>query len=381
MGIKMNLVAEKIERHRAFLHRQNADRPLFGCVYGWENVNRYTGDPAGFFPAGEVHFDDISCERFRPMYRSYAGKLDDSDDWLATLEPLPFFPWCEAAAGCAVKYTGKNFWSSRTIDDLSDERLAELVHRFRDRLKSLRESLTDRIEKPPRAAATWPEKYGDFIDYLTEYFGDRHPIGQTILRGPLDIAAAVMGEEAMILQMFQQPSLMTEFLELAGELFMLFIDVQTRYMHSFAGGFVIGTYYVWTPARNIRMQEDAMALLSPDMYRRFAHPVDCAIAAAAGWTLFHIHAAGLHHLDALLLNDGINIFQVSKDEGVELSAILPQLLKIQRAQKCLLLKGRLNRDDLHLIKSNLHPAGLGLQAVVLDENEAEEMRLFIDVNY
>jgi hypothetical protein len=374
----MQELEQKIERHRQFLERRNSVRPLLGAIRGWENVARYTRDPNTFFPAGPVEPSEIDFPHFLPMYQEYAATLDAADDLLRSLEPLPFFPWAEAALGCPIHYSGKNFWSAPIIT-AAPAAPEELMERMRLLGASLpaRDFSSSRPARKPSAPAAadplaWLDRYGGFLHALGRHFGDCIPVGQSILRGPLDLAAAAFGDENLLYQFYDRPALVREFLIIATDLFLSFIEIQQRHTPPFAGGQVIGTYYIWTPGRSLRLQEDAMALLSPDLYHEFVHPHDCAIAAAAEYSLFHLHATGLHSLSFLLQNSGIHILQVSKDEGVELRAILPQLRKIQEAGKCLLLKGRFSHADWDLVKQELDPRGLCLQAVVLDESEANE---------
>jgi hypothetical protein len=229
------------------------------------------------------------------------------------------------------------------------------------------------MQRIPEQSESWLEKYGEFLDFLIKHFGDRYPIGQSILRGPLDMAAAAFGDENLLYQFFDQPELVKEFLAIGTEIFLSFIDVQNQKLQPLNDGYVIGTYYIWTPGKNIRLQEDAMALLSPDLYQEFVYPLDCQIASSAVYTLFHLHATGLHLLDFMLQNEGIKIVQVSKDEGVPLEKILPSLQQIHEAEKCLLLKGRFTVDELQLIKSNINNQGLCIQAVVLNTENTKEI--------
>jgi len=348
----------KIKRHQTFLQRESVDRPLIGCIRGWENLSRYKKDTESFFPIGDAQIDDLFYERFLPMYQAYAMTLDAPDDMFRSLEPLPFFPWTEAAIGCPIKYTGKNFWSLPLIDFKSE---------------SDSKKLHDMMQRIPEQSQPWLEKYGEFLDFLIDHFGDHYPIGQSILRGPLDMAAAAFGDENLLYQFFDQPDLVKKFLTAATDVFLSFIDIQNQRLLPFDDGYIIGTYYIWTPEKNIRLQEDAMAMLSPELYRQFVHPVDCQIASSTDYTLFHLHATGLHLLDFILQNEGIKIVQVSKDEGVRLENILVQLQKIQTTKKCLLLKGRFTHDELQLIKRSLDFRGLCVQWVVLNDNEAKEV--------
>lgn len=414
-------IEAKIERHRAFLERSRTDRPLVGCIQGWENISRYVQDTEAFWPEGKVKLKDFSSGRFLPMYRSYAATLDETDDLFRTLEPFPFFPWTEAAIGCPVMYTGKNFWSSPVEELKTDhgfERWIEKVHaKFMSRgsgqvglnkgetipgsgkqdlnnpepasdyvQKDLNKLGTDPgsghidVNEPvftehsglPHIFSQWSAVYGDLLDALGKEFGERYPTGQSILRGPLDMASAVFGEERMIYLFFDRPQLMKAFLEIARKIFLHFTGIHQDRARLFHNGYVIGSYYLWTPGPCLRLQEDAMALLSPDIYREFVHPIDSGIASKAEFTLFHLHSTGMHLLDILLENRDLRILQVSKDEGVELKAILPQLKKIQEAGRCLVLKGRLNREEADLLKKNLDFRGLCVQAVVRDQTESND---------
>jgi len=369
---------EKIERHRAFLEREKTDRPLVGLIRGWENLSRYVSDTETFFPKGNVAIGDISCDRFITMYQNYVNMIDDADDLFVTLEPLPFFPWTEAAMGCPVRYTGKNFWASPIEQIMANneyEKWDEVI--FDENVPDSGEIDFEKtgevldLSGIPEKSKQWIAKYGEFLDSLCQNFAGNYPIGQSILRGPLDMAAAVFGDENMVYLFYDQPSLMKRFLTVATKIFLSFIEVQKDKTPAFEGGYVIGSYYIWTPGTCLRLQEDAMSLLSPELYRKFVHPCDCLIASAAEYSLFHLHSTGLHLLDFLLENEGIRIFQVSKDEGVDLETILPGLRKIQEADRCLIVKGRLNGEDLQVIKKELDFRGLCVQAVVSTPNESE----------
>ncbi len=388
-------IQAKIERHRAFLERSRMDRPLVGCIQGWENISRYVQDTEAFWPEGKVKLKDFSSGRFLPMYRSYAATLDEMDDLFRTLEPFPFFPWTEAAIGCPIKYTGKNFWSSPVDEVKTDQGLEKWIEKIQAKSISQGSGQADLnildtapgsghidVNEPvftehpglTHTCSRWSAVYGDLLDALGEEFRERYPTGQSILRGPLDLAAAVFGGERMIYLFFDRPELMKAFLGIAEGIFLHFTGIHQERTHLFHNGYVIGSYYLWTPGQCLRLQEDAMALLSPDLYREFVHPVDSRIASSAEFTLFHLHSTGMHLLDLLLENRDLRILQVSKDEGVELKPILPQLKKIQEAGRCLVLKGRMNREELDLLKKNLNFRGLCVQAVVRDQKESDDLR-------
>ena len=49
----------------------------------------------------------------------------------------------------------------------------------------------------------------------------------------------------------------------------------------------------------------------------------------------------------------------------------PKCGKVQEVKKCLILKGRLNWEDLQVIKKNLDYRGLCIQSVVLNQKEID----------
>ena len=112
--------------------------------------------------------------------------------------------------------------------------------------------------------------------------------------------------------------------------------------------------------------------VTPGNIAGLPRPGNCKIASQADYTLFALHATGLHLLDILLGNRGIIILQVSKDEGVAPGRMLPDLKKIQTAGKYQLLKGRFSREEAGLIRKNLNAEGLCVQAVVTTHQEEED---------
>ena len=352
------------ELHRAFLEKRN-ESILLGCIHGWENLSKYVRHPESFMPKGPVSIEAITPDLLVPIYNN-KELLINPDDLIRTMEPLTFFPWTEAALGCPVEYTGKNFWSSPIEQAKTIEGRVIWVNTLKQ----------DTYRKQ---CQMWIDKYTEVVSGLVKHYEGKYPIGQPILRGPLDMAAATFGDEAMIYLFFDEPELMKEFLNLASNIFLRFVEIHTSLVPPYSEGSVLGSYYIWAPGRSMRLQEDAMALLSPDLYEEFGHPIDRKLASHADYTLFHLHATGLHLLDVLMKNDHLNIIQVSKDEGVELKPILSKLQRIQTSGKCLVIKGRFTNEEMHDLKACLDPKGLCIQGVVLDKAEANHfMEHFTD---
>ena len=351
-------LTKKIEKHKSFLELKEVNRPLRGCcIGGWENMSRYINETDRFLRKGSLYIEDIDAADFIDIYTRYADSLNYDDDFIRTIEPFQSIPWTESAIGCNMNYTGKNIWSE-PINYSIDEAYFKIINE--DENASIK-------------------KYGEFLDFLGVNFAGNYPIGQAILRGPLDMAAAAVGEQNMIYNMIDRPNEMKKFISLCADIFKSFLKVHSEKSPEFSGGRVIGQYYIWTPGTCARLQEDVMSLLSRDFYLDFAMECDLGIAKSVQYSLFHLHASAFFLLDFVLRNEGIKIIQVSKDEGnTKLSDMIEGLQKIQAAGKCLLLKGRFTKEDYDTIGKKLDKQGLCVQVVVDSVSEADEALKAID---
>jgi len=137
---------------------------------------------------------------------------------------------------------------------------------------------------------------------------------------------------------------------------------------------VIGQYELWSPGVPQRIQEDNVALYSPGFYRDFLKPLNVKLAKAVPYTLLHLHSSSLFLLDDFLDIPGVTVFQFSKDEGNRTwRDMLPELRRVQENERCLLIKGRLEPEDVVQLKQQLTPRGLCVEPVVDSVGEAKEM--------
>ncbi|MFZ2657979.1 MAG: hypothetical protein WAX69_23815 [Victivallales bacterium] len=343
---------EKIDLHKSFLELANPV-PLVGCcVGGWDQLSKYMDASGGVFKEGQLVPEDIDPSQFLPMYESYVKQTFCDDDLVHTVEPLPFIPWTEGAAGCPVYCSGSSIWSKPLpgfLDSFADGAALPLDRR-------------------------WLSLYGKFLEMLLEHFGGRYPVSQPILRGPSDILSAIVSETDMIYSFTDRRETVNSLIRKCTDVFLDFLALHYRVSRPFEGGFVIGQYYIWTPGTCIRLQEDAASILSPAIYEESIAPEDERIASVCDYTLMHMHASALFAVDAVLKNKRIQIIQLSKDDGnTTVDAMLPALRKIQHAGKALVLKGRLTSADIEVISRNLDPNGLCIQCVVGSQEEAREV--------
>ena len=348
-------VGTLIQKHRKFWAREN-DRPLVGFTIGagtdswsyWRD-NQAT---AALWGKAEIQPQDLDPAAFVEDQRKYleVSELVD-DDALRTAMPFASMPWIEAIAGCPVVSTEAHFSTKPLLSSPSE---------------------SGRISFDP--ANSWVRKYIEFLSVYNAAFGDEHPVGQSVLRGPSDLAGALLGVETALEGLLVEPAAMESLFERIGCLLETFLRHQMGHIPEFHGGHVIGQYEIWAPGTVQRIQEDGASLYSPALYRRFLKPLDTTLSAVAEYTLIHLHSPALRLIDEMLDIPGIRLFQVTKDEGpARLEGMMAGLKKVQAAGRCLIVKGRMNGEDIHALRRGLEPGGLCIQPVVNAIDEAGRM--------
>ena len=345
-------VADKIDRYLRFWNRTPVERPLIGfSVGGWFPFQHYRAmqpfrGRTGLGPQA------LQPEAFLADYEGIVARWEGvEDDMIRGISPLPFLPWLEAMLGCRVQVGEESVWAEEGGFEYAEF------------------GRIDFSENNP-----WRRKYLEFVRVLREHFGDRVPVGLPILRGTSDMVAALRGSERMVYDLYDRPQ---EFRQLGEACTGLLIEIM-RAQHAitgpFAGGYVIDALGIWAPDRLARLQEDASALFSPDLYVRLLQPHDRRAAEAFPCSLIHLHSSSLFLIDQILDVEALGCIQINKDVGeAAIPEMLPALQRVQARGRSLLVRGKLDLDDLALLRRHLSPTGLYLQVVV--ETAAEAARL------
>jgi hypothetical protein len=346
------------QRHLDFWEKKEVAYPLVGFTIGigidsWS----YWRDNAALeqvWGKGRIDPEDLDPEAFVEDQRAYLMRADTAgDDIPRTAMPLAAIPWMEAILGCPVVATEAHFASQPILEG---------VHDF--------ERVKFDTQNP------WVLKYREFIETYSRAFAGWHPIGQSVLRGPSDLVCALVGPEKSTLALLDEPEALKILLDRVTAALERFILLEREWIPPFEGGSVIGQYDLWAPGTTLRMQEDFSTLYSPSLYRAFLKPQDERLAGLAEYTLIHLHSTSLFLIEEFLSVEKIRVFQVTKDPGTAtLVKMMPALEKIQKAGRCLVLKGRFDQADLVFMKEKLSPVGLCVQPVV---DGAEEAKAALD---
>jgi hypothetical protein len=344
------------KRHMAFWQMAESHSPLLGFTIGggldsW-SYWQYNTAAQTLFKHETISTEHINPADFVEDQRRYLKSCAQFDDDICrTAIPLASIPWMEAILGCLVLSSGTSLKSKEFLDTPIS-------------LKPLEFDPTN----------TWIQKYLQFIDVYYQAFEDIYPIGQSVVRGPSDLACALLGAENATMALLVEPEAMHELLDYVTDQLEQFLRLQLQHLPSFHEGYVIGQYDIWAPRPVVRIQEDFSALYSPQLYDEFLRQLDERLAALAPYSLFHLHTSSLFLIDNILEVSTVKAFQVSKDAGIDtITDMLPGLQKIQKVGKPLIVKGAFNDEDLQLIEEYLSPSGLCLQPVVSNIKEAEQM--------
>ena len=119
------------------------------------------------------------------------GPVEAQGDLLCTVAPYARVPWVEAILGTPIRATIQG-GSMRTI--------------------AFVDTWEDWQERPAHRSEAW----FDLLKRLTEMHvarsGGRRAVAQTLMRGPCDLAEAVLGPELMCFSMYDNPASLRDFL-------------------------------------------------------------------------------------------------------------------------------------------------------------------------
>jgi len=268
------------------------------------------------------------------------GPLETVGDQFCHAAPYYPIPWVEAILGVPVRTTiqGGSMRARARINSW-EEWDNEAVHRSDD----------------------WFDLLKHIVDLLVERQGGQRAIVQCLMRGPSDLAEAVLGPELMCLSIYDHPTELRRFLEKVTAHFIEVLHAQLARIPAIHDGYV-NPFGIWSPGTVVRTQCDASAFLSAKHYAQWFLPYDVQICEAVDYSIIHLHSNSLHTVDAILEQERPHAIQVTLDlqpAGPPVADILPTLRKILSV-KPLILEGHLSDDEVRLVREELPSDGLSI---------------------
>ncbi len=343
----------KIERYKKFWNREPVKRPLVGfSMLSWFPLDEFAASRA--WPKGqELTPDMVHVEDFLDDWENHIreGEVLD-DDLIRGCSPHQGVFWGCGTLGCKMRVLPGNVVA---VDQ--SEPWEKVLGRKLD------------LDHP------WFRKYLEFIDALVKRSAGRFPVSHGTLVGPLDYCVALRGHEQTAIDMIEEPENAARFMQEMGDVFLAFTKEAWKHIPLWEGGYYDAQYRVWAPGSIARMQEDAIAVMSPTLYREHIQPVDRRIAQAFANPFMHLHATSMIVLDELLEIKEIKMFEVNQDVGgPPVEWLIPYLRRIQDAGVPVLTRGDFTTEDVRKLMDALDPAGLYLYILVKEPKEADKFR-------
>lgn len=343
----------KADRYRKWWNRAPVPRPLVGfSLLSWFPLDEFSVSRA--WPKGEELTPGmVHPEEFLDEWEEHIreGEYLD-DDLIRGVSPTQAIFWCCGTLGCTMRVMPGNIVAedqSLEWDDVLGRKL-DLDH-------------------------PWFRKYLEFIDALVARSAGRYPVSHSTLVGPLDYAVALRGHEQTVIDMMEEPENAARLLEEMGDAFLAFTKTAWSRIPTFLGGYYDAQYRIWSPGTIARLQEDAIAVLSPTLYEEFVQPVDRRVASQFDNCFMHLHATSMIVLDELLAVEQIKAFEINHDVGgPPIEWLIPHLQKVQAAGRPMILRGDFTTEEVRKLMDSLDPVGLYIYILVKDRAEADPFR-------
>lgn len=211
--------------------------------------------------------------------------------------------------------------------------------------------------------AGWYDLLMRLTEALVQRSGGRRAVVAPTMRGPSDLAEALLGPELLCLSLYDHPEALQGFLIEVTDLFIEVLHALLARLPRVAGG-TISPFGIWAPGTVVRTQCDASAFLSATHYADWFLPHDLRICESVDTAFIHLHSCSLHTVDALLETVRPHAIQVTLEaapSGPPLAALVPVFRRIL-AVKPLLIEGHLTDDELAWLLDELPPGGLAITA-------------------
>jgi hypothetical protein len=341
-------IASRVARWQAFYRREN-ERPLLGYFTGSEfPLHRYRA-AAGLPENRPLAPEDFPVDGYlADADRLFAEHEACGGDAIWSASAFWGIPWLEAALGCPIR-----------ADHTSGSIHAETPADFRGPV-----SLPTFDPDTP-----WMRKCVKFLTALAAHANGRYPLATTRMRGVADLLSALYGGEAFLYAMLERPDEVREVCRRLTDFWIAFGKLQLAHIPEFHGGVGSFYYHAWAPAGTVWLQEDAAALLSPDLYDEFIRPCDLRITEAFAGCIMHLHPVnGFYPVDACLAMPGMTAVELHIDRGGPSAEALFETHRRLLDRKPLLIWGELSATDLEWIFAKLPTQGLAVLVAICDPN-------------
>ena len=325
-----------LARHRAFWERTPVERPLLDVVRAR--------------PQPEIKYTQLTPEMLVPgayvdatlLARRSASLVQG--DFFRAVGPYSRVPWMEAIVGCPIR-----------VEESGDAGMWPRPRPFEwSQVSSVR----------PAPDNPWLAKLLEYTRELVAAWDGTYLVCPTLMRGPVDMASAILGDIRMGLAFHDYPSELSALLAACADTIVQVAHAQADLIPPYHGGYC-SLYGIWAPGRTHRVQTDSSSQLSPRTYREHILPHDRRVMGAFHYASMDLHSGGTFHLAEELLDvPSLKAISISIDpyeSAPRISQLVPGFARILE-RKSLILNGPMKEAELRLLLDSLPPTGLAIRA-------------------
>lgn len=328
-----------LQRHCDFWTRARVKAPLIGRIptRAWKERPYPLADGRIIHDPTKLEPKDIDVERMAGAHLPQEPLLFGD-----LIRPLNYpYPaaWMEALIGCPVYVSAFG-----CVAKSPGAPLAEAAQR---------------VNVGSALRSEWLAVMERILRRAGEVAGDR-PVRPLHMRGVIDMMAAWLGEEQLCTAAIEEPERMHAFAARCAEVRVAVAKRDLELRPLWRGGRV-GIYCVYAPGDMADYQVDASSLFSAATYAERFIEHDRAVLDAFRYSVTHLHACGLHIIDALLKIESLRAVQINLDRetGVwDRDRMLHYCRKLQAAGRGIILNGELSEAELEEFRAALKPEGL-----------------------
>ena len=344
-------VEQRIEGFRRFFDMSNSAGPLLGFFREtYYPLKRYRTE--AFLPGGELAPASVEVEAFLPEYeRLFRIHGETEGDFLWGAAAFWGIPWMEALAGCPVI-------ADHTTGSSRSQRPAQLQGG---------QDIPEFDRGDP-----WAQKAVEFLQALARQSGGRFPLATTLMRGISDLLAALYGSPDFLFALMDRPREMKRVVRKLTDLWIAFARSQLEAIPDFHGGTGSFYYEAWLPGKGVWLQEDAAALMSPQLFGEFIAPAVHEIAGSFDSSVIHLHPSTYIPVEHLV-QAPLSAVELHIDFGGPRAEELYPYYRRILAHKPLIIWGDLTPADLDFVTRKLDRQALALLPVVESREQALEI--------
>ena len=162
----------------------------------------------------------------------------------------------------------------------------------------------------------WLDAHLALIDEGLRRAKGRYLVGIPDLIENLDTLASLRGDEALLFDLVERPTWVSEKLAEINQAYFQAFDLIYQRVKDADGGNAFSAFRIWGPGRTAKLQCDLSAAISPNMFRRFVQPYLAEQVRWLDYSLYHLDGTNAwQHIDLLLEIEGLNAIEWTPQAG------------------------------------------------------------------